>query len=71
MGFFGFKISITTMNPFIEVPLITAVTLLICLAVVYPLTKIPIIRTIVGSSATSLDNKTDQQKKPLSNDILS
>lgn len=71
MGFFGFQISITTMNPFIEVPLITVVTLLICLAVVYPLTKIPIIRTIVGSSATSLDNKKDQQKKPLSNDILS
>ncbi|MFZ7137932.1 MAG: acyltransferase [archaeon] len=71
MGFFGFQISLATMNPFIEVPLITVVTLLICLAVVYPLTKIPVIRTIVGSSTAGFDNKKDQQKKQLSNDILS
>jgi len=71
MGLLGFQISITTMNPFIEVPLITAVTLLICLAIIYPLQKIPIIKTIIGSSSTSFDNKNVQQKKQLSNDILS
>ncbi|WNZ29428.1 MAG: acyltransferase [Candidatus Bathyarchaeota archaeon] len=57
MGFFGFRISITTMNPFIEVPLITAVTLLICIAVVYPLQKIPVINKIIGSSTTSYDKR--------------
>jgi len=71
IGLLGFQISITTMNPFIEVPLITAVTLLICLAIIYPLQKIPIIKTIIGSSSTSFSNKKDQQKKQLSNDILS
>jgi surface polysaccharide O-acyltransferase-like enzyme len=71
MGIFGFQISITTMNPFTEIPLITAVTLLICLAVVYPLTKIPVIRNIIGSSTTSLSNKTKKEKCELSNDILS
>jgi hypothetical protein len=71
MGLFGFKISINTMNPFIEIPLITAVTLLICLAIIYPLQKIPIIKTIIGSSSPSFDNKKVQQKNQLSNDILS
>ncbi len=47
-GYFGFRISIATMNPIIEVPLITAVTLFICLGVVYLLKKIPIIRKVIG-----------------------
>ena len=49
-GFFGFKISLTTVNPILEVPLITAVTLLICLAIIYPLQKIPIIKGLIGSA---------------------
>jgi surface polysaccharide O-acyltransferase-like enzyme len=47
-GFFGFQISLSTLNPVLEVPLITATTLLICLAVIYPLKKIPIVKKIIG-----------------------
>ena len=48
VGYFGLKISVTTMNPIIEIPLISAVTLLICLAVILPLNKIPQIKRIIG-----------------------
>lgn len=48
VGYFGFKISVTTMNPIVEIPLISAVTLLICLAVILPLNKIPQIKRIIG-----------------------
>ncbi len=47
-GYLGFKISITTINPIVEVPLITAVTLLICLAVIVPLKKLPYMKRILG-----------------------
>ncbi len=47
-GYLGFKISVTTMNPIIEIPLITVVTLLICLAVIVPLKKIPYIKKVLG-----------------------
>ncbi len=47
-GYFGFKISVTTINPVIEIPLITLVTLLICLAVIVPLKKIPYIKKVLG-----------------------
>jgi surface polysaccharide O-acyltransferase-like enzyme len=47
-GYLDFKISVTTMNPIIEIPLITAVTLLICLAIIVPLKKIPYVKRILG-----------------------
>lgn len=47
-GFFGFQISLSTMNPVLEIPLITVITLLICLVVIYPLKKIPIVRRLIG-----------------------
>jgi surface polysaccharide O-acyltransferase-like enzyme len=47
-GYLGFKISLTTMNPIIEIPLLTAVTLLICLAIILPLKKIPYVNRIIG-----------------------
>jgi surface polysaccharide O-acyltransferase-like enzyme len=34
-GLFGFKLSITTLNPILEIPLISLVTLAICLGVVW------------------------------------
>jgi surface polysaccharide O-acyltransferase-like enzyme len=49
-GYFGFRISITSMNPIYEIPLITVVTLLICLAILYPVSKISGLRKIVGIS---------------------
>ena len=47
-GFFGFQISLATMNPVLEVPLITVVTLLICLGVIYPLKKVPFVKRLIG-----------------------
>ena len=47
-GYLGFKISLTTMDPVFEIPLITALTLLICLAIVYPLKKVPGLKRIIG-----------------------
>jgi surface polysaccharide O-acyltransferase-like enzyme len=47
-GFLGFKISVTNMNPIIEIPLVTAVTLIICLAIIGPLKKIPYVKRIIG-----------------------
>ncbi len=47
-GYLGVTISITTLNPFIEIPLITALTLLICLAVIVPLKKIPGVKRVIG-----------------------
>jgi len=47
-GFFGFQISLATMTPALEIPLITAVTLLICLGVIYPLKKIPFVKRLIG-----------------------
>jgi surface polysaccharide O-acyltransferase-like enzyme len=44
----GFKISGNNLNSIIEVPLITLVTLLICLAVILPLRKVPIIKKLIG-----------------------
>ena len=47
-GYLGFKISVTTMNPIIEIPLVTAVTLLLCLAIIVPLKKLPYLKRIIG-----------------------
>jgi surface polysaccharide O-acyltransferase-like enzyme len=47
-GYLGFKISVTTMNPIIEIPLITVVTLLICLVIIVPLKKIPYVKRLIG-----------------------
>ena len=47
-GYLGFKISVTNINPIIEIPLVTAVTLLICLAIIIPLKKLPYVKRIIG-----------------------
>ncbi len=47
-GYLGLKISVTNINPIIEIPLITVVTLLICLAIIVPLKKIPYVKKIIG-----------------------
>ncbi len=49
-GFFGVRISIVTMNPVYEIPLVTALTLLICLTVLYPVSKISALKKIIGVS---------------------
>lgn len=47
-GYLGFRISLATLNPIIEIPLLTAVTLAICLLVLYPLKKIPALNRLIG-----------------------
>ena len=47
-SYLGFRISVTTLNPIIEIPLVTAVTLLICLAIIVPLKKLPYVKRIIG-----------------------
>jgi surface polysaccharide O-acyltransferase-like enzyme len=47
-GFFGFQISVNTMNPIVEVPLITAVTFVISLGIVFVLKRVPIVKRIIG-----------------------
>jgi surface polysaccharide O-acyltransferase-like enzyme len=44
----GFTISGNNLNSIIEVPLVTVVTLLICLGVILPLRKVPIIKNLIG-----------------------
>jgi len=47
-GYLGFRISLTTINPIIEIPLVTAVTLLLCLVIIVPLKKLPYLTRIIG-----------------------
>jgi surface polysaccharide O-acyltransferase-like enzyme len=47
-GYLGFKISVTTINPIIEIPLLTALTLLISLAIIVSLKKLPYVKRIIG-----------------------
>jgi surface polysaccharide O-acyltransferase-like enzyme len=47
-GYFGFIISGTVMNSIYEVPLLAVITLFICLAVIIPLKKIPIVKRLIG-----------------------
>ncbi len=47
-GYLGFRISVTTLNPIIEIPLVTVITLLISLAIIVPLKKLPYVQKIIG-----------------------
>jgi surface polysaccharide O-acyltransferase-like enzyme len=47
-GYLGLKISVTNLNPIIEIPLVTTVTLFICLAIIVPLKKLPYVKRIIG-----------------------
>ncbi len=47
-GYLGFRISLATLNPVIEIPLLAAVTLVICLLVLYPLRKIQVLNRLIG-----------------------
>ncbi len=44
----GFTISGNNLNSIIEIPLVSAVTLFICLGIILPLKKVPIIRNLIG-----------------------
>jgi len=47
-GYLGIQISVTSLNPVIAIPLATAVTLLMSLAIIVPLKKVPFVARIIG-----------------------
>jgi surface polysaccharide O-acyltransferase-like enzyme len=47
-GYLGFQISVTNLNPILSIPILTAVTLLLSLAIIIPLKKIPYVAKIIG-----------------------
>jgi len=47
-GFFGFTLSFTTLNPIVEIPLITVLTLFITLGLVLLMKKVPILKKLIG-----------------------
>jgi surface polysaccharide O-acyltransferase-like enzyme len=47
-GFFGFKLSFTTLNPIIEIPLLAALTLFITLGLILLMRKVPILKKLIG-----------------------
>jgi surface polysaccharide O-acyltransferase-like enzyme len=47
-GYFGFTINGATINSIIGVPVITVITLFICLAIIVPLKKVPYLKNLIG-----------------------
>jgi surface polysaccharide O-acyltransferase-like enzyme len=47
-GYFGFEISVTTINPVLEIPLITVVTFFVSLGIIYLLRKIPCLGRLIS-----------------------
>ena len=47
-GFFGFKLSFTTLNPIIEIPLLAALTFFITLGLILLMRKVPILKKLIG-----------------------
>jgi surface polysaccharide O-acyltransferase-like enzyme len=48
MGFFGFRISLMTINPILEIPLITVVALFITLGLVLLMRRVPVLKKLIG-----------------------
>ena len=49
MGFFGFKLSLTVLNPIYEIPAITVVTLFLTLGLVLLMRQVPVLKQLIGS----------------------
>ena len=47
-GFFGFTLSFTTLNPIVEIPLITALTFFITLGLILLMRRVPILKKLIG-----------------------
>jgi surface polysaccharide O-acyltransferase-like enzyme len=47
-GYLGFTLKITDFNAYLSIPLITLVTLAICLAIILPLKRIPYVKRLIG-----------------------
>jgi surface polysaccharide O-acyltransferase-like enzyme len=47
-GFFGFTLSAVTLNPVVEIPLVTVVTLFISVGLILLMRKVPVLRKLIG-----------------------
>ena len=47
-GFFGFTLDFTTLNPIIEIPLLTVLTFFITLGLVLLMRKVPVLKKLIG-----------------------
>ena len=47
-GYFGLHVSVNTMNPIVEIPLITVFTLFICLGIIFVLKRVPVVKKLIG-----------------------
>jgi len=47
-GFFGFTLSVSTLNPIVEIPLITVLTLFVTLGLVLLMRKVPVLKKLIG-----------------------
>jgi len=47
-GFFGFTLSVTTLNPLVEIPLISVLTLFVTLGLVLLMRKVPVLKKLIG-----------------------
>lgn len=47
-GYLGFKLSITTMNPVVGIPVVAIVTLCITLGLVLLMKRVPVLKTLIG-----------------------
>jgi surface polysaccharide O-acyltransferase-like enzyme len=47
-GYLGFKLSLTTINPVVGVPIVAFVTLFITLGLVLFMKRVPVLRTLIG-----------------------
>lgn len=47
-GYFGFQISLSTMNPVFEIPFVTIVTLFLSLGGILLLKKVPVVKRLIG-----------------------
>jgi hypothetical protein len=45
---FGVVLSVNTMNPIVEIPLITVLTHFICLGIIFVLKRVPVLKKIIG-----------------------
>ena len=47
-GYFGFQLSVNTINPIVEIPLITIITLFVSVGIIFLLKRVPVLKKIVG-----------------------
>jgi surface polysaccharide O-acyltransferase-like enzyme len=47
-GYFGFTLNGNTVNSIIGIPIATALTLFICLAIIVPLKRVPVLKRLIG-----------------------